>query len=386
VIRRAINDSATYKEKNQSIQDTYRVFELLDDIVSPTELKTLQYDEKTILQKMETCLSITTFEDLDIIKYINGEEITDEEGEVIEPSVSDKTAKDRLFFLVGESIDKLQPACSTLQILKQNILSTIFLECPLSADRLKDAIIKLNFTTGVYHVRLSELIYALYNTKKQVFVLLPSGENSKKLSSLNYRLEGAMSAVSGAHCQEGTQVKLYSIHICTGDNCFPENNIIESPPPKLIITENKKISLLKKYFNSELKLDSLLASEYEYESMNVEISTVIKQFVSRLYPFTTDVLDYDKLEYPFSEFKNYNRKIICIYNIVCNLFNKMVDKVVIHKEEKPTSEEILSILKDIDTIYSEDISESDIENYETKYSDFVCGTDPTTNVYNNIRQ
>jgi hypothetical protein len=62
---------------------------------------------------------------------------------------------------------------------------------------------------------LAELLYALYKTKKQSFILIPSGKKFQRSASLSTVYGNT--TFSGTHCGEGTDIILYTIRSCLGD-------------------------------------------------------------------------------------------------------------------------------------------------------------------------
>jgi hypothetical protein len=90
-------------------------------------------------------------------------------------------------------------------------------------------IIRLNFEYPVY-VPLSEILDAIYNTKKQVFILIPTEKSFRYTASLAVQFGTVNSRVSGDHCQEGSNKQLHTIKVCKGTKenvCWPVNEAIE---------------------------------------------------------------------------------------------------------------------------------------------------------------
>jgi len=142
-----------------------------------------------------------------------------------------------IFFLAtSEKLDKLTPFCYNLDLLTKDIGSLLYVECEdidnqegLNYLFGQNPIITLNFGFSIY-VPLSEILDAIYNTKNQVFVLVPTDKVFKYTASMAIQFGTVQSGLGGHHCQEGSNKPLHTIKVCKGTEgnvCWPVNEAIE---------------------------------------------------------------------------------------------------------------------------------------------------------------
>ena len=234
-------DIITYEKKRMIIANRKkfsknRNIEWLN-LVRPKSIENIMFEEK----KINKCDYLAVAE-YDINAYLKGEEILgteidDDTGklEVLLEAVSPQEAMKRLVFFIASSSDdlsNLRAYCYNLDLIGDDA-HDLFVECKGIGDM--DDILN-RFTTTVPVIRLIKLtgyaiyipldkfLYALYETKKQSFILIPTREKLGYNASMstgfgNYN-------VSGDHCQEGSQKFLHDIKICPGDMedlCWPVN-------------------------------------------------------------------------------------------------------------------------------------------------------------------
>jgi len=230
------------KEDKERLKSNTRNIPALN-IVKASRIYTADYDEKDrITGKKCTDVSNQSLYDMD--KYlkgesveaytINGERYDDEDLEVVNP----QEAMKRLIFFLAESTDlsRLNPYCYNLDRLTKDIGGILSVECKdfenyqgLEYLFGHNPIIRLDFEYAVY-VPLSEILDAIYNTKKQVFILIPTEKMFRYTASLAVQFGTVGSRVSGDHCQEGSNKRLHTIKVCKGTKenvCWPVNEAIE---------------------------------------------------------------------------------------------------------------------------------------------------------------
>ena len=196
------------------------------DLVKPTKTENVRFREASKIEEFKGCYDIEHMSIYDINSYLSGEKIEgyNDKGEKdIEydiPAVSPEVARERLVFFVAKSWDDLNDLsayCYDLKYLEKDISKQIFYECeggdipPSSKDK---PIIQLNVGGRVY-VPLGEFLYALYKTRKQTFILIPTEKEIERTGSLASTYGN--SNVSATHCGEGTNIKLHTIRACTGE-------------------------------------------------------------------------------------------------------------------------------------------------------------------------
>jgi hypothetical protein len=198
------------------------------DFVKPKKTEDVRFREASKIETMRGCYDIVEMGIYDINSYLRGEAVEgyndkDERDETLDiPSVTPEVARERLVFFVAKSwdnLDDLIPYCYNLQMLEKDISKQIFYECEDDETqeieyRVNNPVIQIN-VGGRIHVPLAELLYALYKTKKQSFILIPSGKKFERSASLSTVYGNT--TVSGTHCGEGTDINLYTIRSCLGD-------------------------------------------------------------------------------------------------------------------------------------------------------------------------
>ena len=198
------------------------------DFVKPKKTEDVRFREASKIETMRGCYDIVEMGIYDINSYLRGEAVEayndkDERDETLDiPAVPPEVARERLVFFVSKSwdnLDDLIPYCYNLQMLQKDISKQIFYECDNDETqeikyRMDNPVIQLN-VGGRIHVPLAELLYALYKTKKQSFILIPSGKKFERTASLSTTYGNT--TVSGTHCGEGTDINLYTIRSCLGD-------------------------------------------------------------------------------------------------------------------------------------------------------------------------
>ena len=198
------------------------------DFVRPKKTEDVRFREASKIETMRGCYDIVEMGIYDINSYLRGEAVEgyndkDERDETLDiPAVPPELARERIVFFVAKSwdnLDDLIPYCYNLQMLQKDISKQIFYECDDDETqeieyRMDNPIIQIN-VGGRVHVPLAELLYALYKTKKQSFILIPSGKKFERTASLSTTYGNT--TVSGTHCGEGTGINLYTVRSCLGD-------------------------------------------------------------------------------------------------------------------------------------------------------------------------
>ena len=81
------------------------------------------------------------------------------------------------------------------------------------------------------YVPLGEIIHAIYNTKKQIFILIPTEKVFQHTASIVYTYRSYNSR-SIDHCQDGSNKIIHTIRVCQGDgegdDCWPINEKLET--------------------------------------------------------------------------------------------------------------------------------------------------------------
>ncbi len=222
----------------RQIRNKTRRVKLLEFFTPPSRLplEEVSYDEV----KEDKCMDMESLSFYNINAYLNGEAVMayseeDEKGEreavedyALEP-VPPEVARKRLVFFVAsdERLTIVKPYCYHLDNLERGLMTSLYSdECkngPLNDPihhGFSNPLFKIPLETNIY-VRLSELLRGLYNTQSQVFLLIPTREVQPRTSSIGttiYKL-----GVSGDHCQEGTDKRVYKIVVCGkgSDKCYP---------------------------------------------------------------------------------------------------------------------------------------------------------------------
>ena len=202
-------------------------------------------DDKEVSKNRTGCMSIHTFGIYNINSYLKGEavegyntqdDLRDEDLDLIE-----EDSRERLVFFLANSTDltDLTPYCYTLSDLANNFAHRLYLNCKNGSSTQRDelleeideAIIKLSLGGHQIYVPLGEIIHAIYNTKKQIFILIPTEKVFRHTASMvyTYRLYNGRSI---DHCQDGSNKNIHTIRVCQGDgegdDCWPINEKLET--------------------------------------------------------------------------------------------------------------------------------------------------------------
>ena len=224
----------------------------------------------------------------DIKAYLRGEAVegyktTGERDENLDlPAVSPAEARERLVFFAKADSDSpfedLKPYCFNLRSLAKDVSHQIFLECEGPTmknieEHLDYPVIKLNLGWPVY-VPLGELLYAIYKTNKQSFIIFPQkevivdeGELIEKERKFQYTASLSTlygnDYVSSAHCGDNSDKPIYTIRECEGregDPCWPVTE-------DLMLTEYEYDEdlyfLSQKYYVLDQKIDRITRKKFE---------------------------------------------------------------------------------------------------------------------------
>jgi len=250
----ALREIAEVKDKYdilKRIRNKSRKLEHLEFFTKPSSnpIEEKAYNET----KEKMCIDMESLSFYDINSYLKGEAVMayseeDEKGNreevedyAIEP-VSQEIASKRLVFFVAsdERLKVVKPYCYNLDLLEKDMATRLYSDTCTASGSYRDIdrgfsnpLFKLSFETNVF-VRLNKLLKALYSTKNQAFLLIPTKEVVPRTASLNTYKYGA--AVSGDHCQEGTDKRVYRIVVCGkgSDKCYPLNGSIEFRPDAMV--------------------------------------------------------------------------------------------------------------------------------------------------------
>lgn len=202
-------------------------------------------DGKEVFTNRTGCINIHNFGIYNINAYLKGEavegyrtedDIRDEDLDLIE-----EDARERLVFFVANSTDlsDLTPYCYTLSDLANDVGHRLYLNCEDGTatqkyqllEKIDEAIIKLSLGGHQIYVPLGEIIHAIYNTKKQIFILIPTEKVFQHTASMVYTYRSYNSR-SIDHCQDGSNKIIHTIRVCQGDgegdDCWPINEKLET--------------------------------------------------------------------------------------------------------------------------------------------------------------
>ena len=202
-------------------------------------------DGKEVFTNRTGCINIHNFGIYNINAYLKGEavegyrtedDIRDEDLDLIE-----EDARERLVFFVANSTDlsDLTPYCYTLSDLANDVGHRLYLNCEDGRatqkyqllEKIDEAIIKLSLGGHQIYVPLGEIIHAIYNTKKQIFILIPTEKVFQHTASMVYTYRSYNSR-SIDHCQDGSNKIIHTIRVCQGDgegdDCWPINEKLET--------------------------------------------------------------------------------------------------------------------------------------------------------------
>ena len=202
-------------------------------------------DGKEVFTNRTGCINIHNFGIYNINAYLKGEavegyrtedDIRDEDLDLIE-----EDARERLVFFVANSTDlsDLTPYCYTLSDLANDVGHRLYLNCEDGTatqkyqllEKIDEAIIKLSLGGHQIYVPLGEIIHAIYNTKKQIFILIPTEKVFQHTAYIVYTYRSYNSR-SIDHCQDGSNKIIHTIRVCQGDgegdDCWPINEKLET--------------------------------------------------------------------------------------------------------------------------------------------------------------
>ena len=227
------------EDKEKSKPNTRNIPAL--NLVRPSRTNLVDYDEKKRMVGKK-CINASNHSLYDINSYLSGKRVRGyttsgkKNPDANLPRANAKDVMKRLIFFLATSdkLDDLTPFCYNLDLLTKDIGNQLYVECQNfnSMEGLnylfgQNPVVKLDLDFAVY-VPLSEILDAIYNTKNQVFVLVPTEKVLKYTASMGVQF--GFSTVSSHHCQEGTDKQLHTIKVCKGSEgnaCWPVNEEIE---------------------------------------------------------------------------------------------------------------------------------------------------------------
>jgi hypothetical protein len=208
--------------------------------------KTMRYPEREMIDGKK-CFDFIDQYYYDINAFLRGEEMIPYDKDS-QPMLSEKVdavskeeARDRLVFFVYQGTNngrmEFQPFCYYRSHFEQMGLETsLFYQCDDKREpyHFEDPLLLVALPN--FYIRVSDLVNAL-ETKKQVFMLLPSNEYQEKTFSLINIAPIYQSHVSAAFCQNGTSKHVFHLVVCEGDGdnlCYPiiDSNEIHAKPNK----------------------------------------------------------------------------------------------------------------------------------------------------------
>uniref|UniRef100_A0A6C0H2K7 Uncharacterized protein n=1 Tax=viral metagenome TaxID=1070528 RepID=A0A6C0H2K7_9ZZZZ len=229
------------EDKEKSKPNTRNIPAL--NIVRPSRTKLVDYDEKNRMVGKK-CINASTHSLYNINAFLKGKYVSNyttdgkRNREYDLPPANPRDAMKRVIFFLATSdkLDDLTPFCYNLDLLTKDIGNQLYVECKDFNDMQglnylfgQNPVVKLDLEFAIY-VPLSEILDAIYNTKKQVFVLVPTEKVLKYTASMAVQFGTIGSMVSGHHCQEGSYKQLHTIKVCKGSEenaCWPVNEAIE---------------------------------------------------------------------------------------------------------------------------------------------------------------
>jgi hypothetical protein len=129
--------------------------------------------------------------------------------------------------------------------------------------------------------------YALYKTKKQTFILIPTNKGFGYNASLSNGYE--IDNTSADHCQEGTEKKiLYAIKTCSGngeDLCWPVNTKLSLELVEdfdMIDTTDTRTKSPIDYFQELITFIKSYRNEY-LSSEDTHLQNIIDEVVALIY-------------------------------------------------------------------------------------------------------
>ena len=285
---------AEFKNKYDAlvnIREKTRRLRHLEYFTQPSAAPTEELDYNEV--KEDKCMDMESLSFYNINAYLNGEAVMayseeDEKGQreevedyALEP-VPPEVARKRLVFFVAsdERLTVVKPYCYNLDNLESAISTSLYSDTctdrSFGYERIHEGfsnpLFKIPLETNVY-VRLSELLKGLYSTQSQAFLLIPTREVSQRTASLSTYLYQL--GVSGDHCQEGTEKRVYKIVVCGkgSDKCYPLRGDIQfrmssAVPVRADISDYSEF--IKRYDEQEkiprLQQDNMFLEEMESEA------------------------------------------------------------------------------------------------------------------------
>jgi hypothetical protein len=349
------------------------------NIVDPVVTKPINFNEKELVsyhsqepsvdmdedgEKVFTnsrgCLSIHNFGIYNINAFLNGEAV---EGYNINGNFRDKSidlleedARERIVFFLAKSTDltDLTPYCYTLSDLANDVGHRLYLNCENGKkttkeklfEQIDNLIIKLSLGDHQIYVPLGEIIYAIYKTQKQSFILIPTDKVFNHTASLSY-IYPHFNIRSIDHCQDESNKEIHTIRVCQGDgkddHCWPINERLEKveyTKDTFYLDQKYYVDdiLIEKLDNEQNFLEESLHHNIIVKNMEDEMSEILSYMIDLqkdnfLYLFTDRLLfmrDYDREQLALS-YMDLNQKIR--YKTY-KLFNFIT-------EDKPTKESFL---------------------------------------------
>lgn len=311
------------KEDKERLKSNTRNIPALN-IVKPSRIHTVDYDEKNRMIRQKKCTDVSTHSLYDMNRYLKGKILVGYNMNGVKnieknlQAVNQQEAMKRLIFFLAESTDltELKPYCYNLDLLTKDIGNILTVECK-DFEMYRDLqylfghnpIIRLNFDYAVY-VPLSEILDAIYNTKKQVFILIPTEKSFRYTASMAVQFGTVNSRVSGDHCQEGSSKQLHTIKVCEGTEgnaCWPVNEAIElnEVSPDIYYTKEK--------FYVWSKSENSMSAQFDIAN-NVIIDRTVKtrnntNRAKRRARGDQDVSDDEEIEVPVW-YQNYQRSLL----------------------------------------------------------------------------
>ena len=276
------------EDKEKSKPNTRNIPAL--NLVRPSRTNLVDYDEqKRMIGKK--CINASTHSLYNINAYLKGYYVSgyttdgkrNRESD-LPGALAKDTMKRLIFFLAtSDKLDDLTPFCYNLDLLTKDIGTRLYVECEDFNDMEglnylfgQNPVIRIDLEFAVY-VPLSEILDAIYNTQKQVFLLVPTEKVFKYTASMAVAFGTIGSMVSGHHCQEGSDKQLHTIKVCKGSEenlCWPVNEAIELNEvypnsyfmkQKFYIWSKSEKSLGVQWFKANQKSIDRIRTQREYE-------------------------------------------------------------------------------------------------------------------------
>jgi hypothetical protein len=274
-------------------------------------------DDKEVYTNKRGCMSIHTFGIYNINAYLKGEAIdgynTQDDTRDEDLDLIEEDPKERLVFFLANSIDlsDLTPYCYTLSDLANDVGHRLYLNCENGRSTQKDelleqidnAIIKLSLGGNQIYVPLGEIIHAIYNTKKQIFILIPTEKVFKHTASIVYTYRSYNSR-SIDHCQDGSNKNIHTIRVCQGDgegdDCWPINEKLETVQYK-----KDTFYLQQKYYVDDQYIEYL-----DVDHIMTEESLTEDILIDKLHDEMREILSFMEREQRYDFLDNNIRKLL----------------------------------------------------------------------------